>query len=572
VVYTGAAQTVCTATVTGPGGLNQSVPVTYTNNTNAGTANASATYAGNANYSGSTGTGNFAIAKKALTVTANSVTQSHAATWPVFTGVMTGLVAGDGITATYSAGTPTTAPGTYTITPTLVDPNGKLGDYSVTSTNGVLTLTNAAPVANPDSYTGQWNTLMSVAAPGVITNDTDADHDPLTAALVSTTAHGVLTLSGNGSFTYMPAANYSGADAFTYKVTDGFGGTSNTTTVSLTVTTPCPGDGDASKNPDYNRDDCNPGAPLGNNDSYSTQKNHALTVGGRGVLTNDGPTSVSVVLVTNAAHGTVALNANGTFVYTPTTGFQGTDTFTYVAKNAAGVVSNVATVTITVINTAPQATNDSYWTPMNVTLTVAAAGVLSNDTDADGDPLTSALLRGPSHGTVVLAATGSFVYVPTHGFTGNDQFTYTVSDGSATDTGTVTIMVDAPPTATANAYTVNKNATLTTGRPGVLQNDTDPNGGTLTAVLVSGPSHGTLTLNANGSFTYTPAANYTGTDTFTYQAVDSLGLASNVATVTITVNAHWVGDGCDHDQHKNGHRDGDGCAHDLAIRGGGSND
>ena len=100
---------------------------------------------------------------------------------------------------------------------------------------------------------------------------------------------------------------------------------------------------------------------------------------------------------------------------------------------------------------------------------------------------------------------------------------------------TVTAANDAP-TAADDAYSTAEDTTLTVTAPGVLGNDTDPDGDPLSAVLVSGPSHGSLTLNANGSFTYTPAADYNGSDSFTYRASDGT-LDSNPATVTITVTA-----------------------------------
>ena len=84
---------------------------------------------------------------------------------------------------------------------------------------------------------------------------------------------------------------------------------------------------------------------------------------------------------------------------------------------------------------------------------------------------------------------------------------------------TVTAVNDAP-AAADDAYSTTEDTPLTVAAPGVLANDTDPDGDPLTAVLVTGPSHGTLTLNANGSFTYTPAANYNGPDSFTYRASD----------------------------------------------------
>src|SRR5262249_51634085 len=110
---------------------------------------------------------------------------------------------------------------------------------------------------------------------------------------------------------------------------------------------------------------------------------------------------LSAILVAGPAHGTLSLNADGSFVYTPTPGFRGTDTFTYKA-NDGQLDSNVATVTITVTpgNSRPVANTDSYSATEDTPLTISAPGVLANDTDADGDPLTATLVTGPAHGTL----------------------------------------------------------------------------------------------------------------------------------------------------------------------------
>src|SRR5439155_26935747 len=145
-----------------------------------------------------------------------------------------------------------------------------------------------------------------------------------------------------------------------------------------------------------------------------------------------------------------------------------------------------------------------------------------------------------AHGAHVLNANENFTYTPTANYNGPDSFTYKANDGTAdSNVATVTIAVAAvndAPVAAADSYTATKATALTIGAPGVLANDTDVENGALTAVLVSGPTHGALTLNANGSFTYTPTANYNGPDSFTYKANDGAA-DSNAATVAITVGA-----------------------------------
>jgi T5SS/PEP-CTERM-associated repeat protein/predicted outer membrane repeat protein len=174
------------------------------------------------------------------------------------------------------------------------------------------------------------------------------------------------------------------------------------------------------------------------------------------------------------------------------------------------------------------------------------AGVLANDTDANGDTLTALLASPPGHGTVQLASDGSLVYSPAAGFVGDDSFTYRASDGIvASNVATVTIHVTSdgpanqPPVARDDFYAVERGHVLIVGGPdlglaGVLANDTDADGDILTAVLITPPQHGTLELRPNGSFTYDSDDDFAGVDTFTYQA-DHGDARSNTATVTLAV-------------------------------------
>lgn len=285
-------------------------------------------------------------------------------------------------------------------------------------------------------------------------------------------------------------------------------------------------------------------APVAKNDSYTTQEDKALTVNAPGVLGNDEDVDgddLTARLEILPQHGALALQANGGFTYTPDKGYVGQDAFSYSAYDGEEE-SNVATVSIEVedVNEAPVAKNDSYSTLQDTALTVATPGVLDNDEDVDGDALTAVLQREPDHGSVTLNATGSFTYTPDNGYSGTDSFRYRARDGQAdSNTATVTITVEevdtnVPPVAVGDTYEVYEGATLTVAAPGVLGNDGDANGDALTAALASGVDHGQLTLNANGSFSYTPDAGYVGQDAFTYRASDGQE-NSNVATVTIEV-------------------------------------
>src|SRR5438105_11998411 len=190
-----------------------------------------------------------------------------------------------------------------------------------------------------------------------------------------------------------------------------------------------------------------------------------------GVLANDsdldGDTLIATV-ATNPTHGTLALNANGSFTYTPAGNYNGADSFTYTASDGHGG-SATATVSLTIaaVNDPPVATNDSYSTTRNTTLSVnAAAGVLANDTDVDGDVLTVSSFDASSvrGGTVVVNTNGGFTYTPPSGYTGADSFTYTASDGTATASATVAITINAavntPPVATADTYNATEDTPL----------------------------------------------------------------------------------------------------------------
>ena len=197
------------------------------------------------------------------------------------------------------------------------------------------------------------------------------------------------------------------------------------------------------------------------------------------------------------------------------------------------------TLTITAVNDAPVADDDAYSVAEGGTLSIAAgAGVLAGDTDVEGAVLTATLVDGVQHGTLSLNADGSFTYTPTGSYNGTDSFTYLAGDGSAnSNPATVTITVtpvNFPPVAQPDSFTIAEDGTLTVGRAGVLGNDTDQDGDTLTAVPGAGPAHGTLTLNADGSFTYTPVANYHGPDSFTYLADDGT-VTSSPVTVSLTI-------------------------------------
>ena len=301
---------------------------------------------------------------------------------------------------------------------------------------------NDPPIANDDSITAIEDTPANIP---VLNNDTDVDGDILyLESFDSISAQGgTLTRVENGTpgvtsddqIKYTPAANFSGEDTFNYKVSDGK--LSDSAVVIINVT-------------------ANPQAPVANDDSYSLNINTSLDVpADSGLLANDinfEPTGLTAQLVSGPSHGTLSLNADGSFHYAPSMDYAGTDVFTYQSVGG-GIASNTASVTLTInsMDRSPVAVDDVYSIGQDSTLSVAAPGLLTNDSDPDGNPLVATLYSEPAHGTVVLNPDGSFAYTPFTGYIGADSFQYQASDGAMpSNNATVQITVNDTQVPTVN--------------------------------------------------------------------------------------------------------------------------
>ena len=456
--------------------------------------------------------------------------------------------------------------------PTDKDSNTLSGTINVVGENDL-------PVANVDSGTTAEDTTISVAAgAGVLTNDTDLDGDTLTVSEVEGNGANVdtqitlgsgalLTLNSDGSYVYDPNGQFenldigqTNTDSFNYTISDGQGGT-DTATVTVTI------------------DGAEDAPVLGGVITGTVAEDGTQTASGALTITdaddNDNPISFANQGATagDNNYGSFVLTG-GTWTYTLDNaavqnldnGQSVTDTITYTATD--GTSTQTITVTIDGAEDAPVAVDDANTTSENTPIS-SVLTLQSNDTDIDGDALsvdassvgTFATTQG---GTIVVAADGHYTYTPAAVFTGIDTFDYTVTDGTLTDTGTLSISVGATnddPVATDDTGAVDEDATLTVAAiNGVLKNnDTDPDGDTLTVGAIrtgteagSGTAgtlgsaltgtYGSLTLNADGSYTYIAdqaaadalANGVTATDTFTYAASDGKG-GTDTAEIVITV-------------------------------------
>ncbi len=389
-------------------------------------------------------------------------------------------------------------------------------EQATTTTAGDKRYVNRPPVAVNDSFTVPFNSGGNVF--DVLTNDSDPDGDALSITAVGTPVHGTAAVS-SGKVVYTPATGYSGTDSFPYSIADGKGGSAGAT-VSITVQGP------------PNR------PPVAQNDNYLLDQNSINN--SLNVLANDSdPDGDALVIATvgTPAHGTTAIAGNRVN-YTPVPGYTGADTFVYSIADGKGG-SATATVTLTiqavVVNRPPVAQNDAYTVDQNSS--VNSLNVLANDSDPDGDTLTIAAVSAPAHGAATIAG-NRINYTPANGYSGADSFTYSISDGkggTATATVAIAVVVPAPPNrppvALNDAYTVDQNSSANSLN--VLANDSDPDGDTLSITAVGTPAHGTATI-AGTRISYTPAAGYAGSDSFTYTIADGRG-GSATATVSITV-------------------------------------
>ncbi len=428
--------------------------------------------------------------------------------------------------------------GTDGFTYTITDPSG------LSSTPATVTITvtavNDAPVAIDDNGIGFTTTEdTSFTTANALANDNDVDHplDPTSIAIDTTGATGSVTNNLDGTFTYIPAANWSGVETFTYTITDPSGLSSTPATVTITVTA-------------VND------APVASNDGgigFTTTEDTGFATGDVTLNDSDNDDAIdptSIAIDATVTTGSVTNNLDGTFTYTPTINFNGSDTFTYTITDAAGATSNPATVTITVtpVNDAPVTINDNgVGFTINEDSSFTTANALANDADID-DPIDPASILIDTTGTtgaVINNLDGTFTYTPTINFNGSDTFTYTITDaaGATSNAATVTITVtavnDAPVTINDNGigFTTNEDTSFTTANALANDNDVDhPLDPGSVAIDTTG-TVGNVTNNLDGTFTYTPTINFNGSDTFTYTITDAAGATSAPATITITVTA-----------------------------------
>jgi Ca2+-binding RTX toxin-like protein len=415
------------------------------------------------------------------------------------------------------------ATGAYVYTPN-ANYNGtdsftyRANDGSENSNVATVTLT-IAPVN--DAPTAAALTLPAIledstvilSSSQLLAGVTDVDGDSLTVSNV-TASSGTITNIGNGNWSFTPALNATAAVVFTATISDG------TVNMTRTVTQPINAVNDA---------------PVAANGNGSGNEDTAIT--GSVAATDVDNASLTYEIVTAPTNGTVTLNAaTGAYVYTPNANYNGADSFTFRA-NDGSENSNVAAVTLTVaaVNDVPTAAALTLPATLEDTsIIISNAQLLGGVADVDGDVLSVTNVTASS-GTLTNIGGGNWSFTPALNSNAAVTLNVTISDGTASIIRAVTQPVTAVNDAAvaANGTASGNEDTVITGT--VSANDVDSEA--LTYAVVTGPANGTLTLNAaTGAYSYTPNANYNGSDSFTFSASDG-SASSNVATVALTIAA-----------------------------------
>ena len=371
---------------------------------------------------------------------------------------------------------------------------------------GVLTITvtpvNDAPIANPDSATILEDAVTTNI--NVLSNDTDPENDSLTISEASTNTGSVSVAGSN--LAYTPEADFNGQAVINYTLSDGTDTASGVLNITVTPVND---------------------SPVANPDTATINEDSSTTVN---VVANDTDTEGDSLTITtvSADSGSATIVANQ-IQYTPQADYNGTAVVTYTVSDGEAATSATLNITINSVNDAPVASPDTA-----TILEDAAAtniNVLGNDTDVENDTLSISAVTATS-GTVTSSA-GDVIYTPEANFSGQASVTYTLSDGTDTTNGVLTITVtpvnDAP-VANPDTTTILEDASATSIN--VLSNDTDEENDTLSISAVTATS-GTVTSSA-GDVIYTPDANFSGQVTINYTLSDGTDTANGVLTITVT--------------------------------------
>ncbi|WP_305416773.1 retention module-containing protein [Photobacterium leiognathi] len=452
-----------------------------------------------------------------------------------------------------------TADGTITFIP---EPNfnGEVNvDYTVTDGTSeenshstvIVTPVNDAPVANPDSFTTNEDTSITV---DLTKNDSDVDGDKLTVKEINGTSltggeqtvvvdNGKIVIAHDGGMIFIPSGNYHGDVTVPYTITDGDKTATSTVTIHVTPVND---------------------APIANPDSFTTDEDTSITVD---LTKNDSDIDgdkltvkeINGTLLTGGEqtvvvdNGKIVIAHDGGMIFIPSGNYHGDVTVPYTITDGDKTATSTVTIHVTPVNDAPVANPDSFTTDEDTSITV---DLTKNDSDIDGDKLTVKEINGTSltggeqtvvvdNGKIVIAHDGGMTFVPSDNYHGDVTVPYTITDGDKIATSTVTIHVtpvnDAP-VATPDSFTTDEDTSITVD---LIKNDSDIDGDKLTVKEINGTSltggeqtvvvdNGKIVIAHDGGMTFVPSDNYHGDVTVPYTITDGDKIATSTVTIHVT--------------------------------------
>ncbi|WP_068116411.1 Ig-like domain-containing protein [Tropicimonas marinistellae] len=436
-------------------------------------------------------------------------------------------------------------------------------------------LGSSGPIAGDDNATTQEEQSVVI---DVLANDSDPDGDPVSIASVTQGSNGSVSINSDGTLTYSPAGGFTGTDTFTYEITS----TGGLDTGRVTVSVKGIGSGEL---PDFARNGTSGNDTLkggGSSDSINGRAGNDyilgrgaedLLAGGSGDdFVKAGASNDTLIYVIGdnigsqdsyeGSAGVDLLQIYGTAeeladpgLLSDISALEAFMASNYDTSVNGGPTFNFSSIGLSVRSmesveliqlggstepppAPPTATDDVFDGPEDGEL---SGNVLDNDLPAEGGALSAQLVEGPEHGVLALQSNGGFTYSPEVDFFGADSFVYRAVEGGQSATAVVTLNVEAqpdPPTA------VDDTASTQQGQPvviDVLVNDNDPDGDPLSVASVAQGGNGSVSENADGTVTYTPNAEFFGTDSFTYVVASNGG--SDTGEVIVTVSEAGGGGG-----------------------------
>lgn len=374
---------------------------------------------------------------------------------------------------------------------------------------------NDTPIAVDDKETTNEDTPVHSE---VKSNDTGLGDKLISFTIESDPKNGKLVINTNGEYTYTPNKDFYGEDKFEYRVTD-TDGEYSIAEVVITV------------NPTND-------TPIAVNDTNTTNEDTAVDGELKSNDTGLGDKDVSYTKESDPTNGSVTVNTDGTYTYTPNKDFYGTDSFEYRVTDVDGEYS-IAEVKIIVSNTndSPIAVNDIFDTEEEKEV---SGNLIKNDTDLGDKPITASKTTDPKKGTAIVNPDGTFTYTPYKDENGKDSFTYTITDKDGESSTAVVLInissVDDIPVAVDDSYKIQEGGAAS-GK--LMENDENLGDKPVKVIDYTRPDNGTLVVSEDGSFIYTPDRDHNGNESFTYTIEDFDG---DVSTATVRIEIEPVND------------------------------